>query len=166
MGILERIALSLGILLVVGAGSYWYGYTKGYAAAEKEWRAKVAQIELSAKKEAERLREEGEIISAKLVEAQSQVKIQTMETIRYVYVKASPTRLAIRADITDELNKNSRITEKVQALPASTEETGGTSERAAAEALLTARSAFELCREQVIALAEWARRVSTPKEKP
>lgn len=166
---LERYAIaaviSLALLAVVGMGSYFKGYRDGFAASEAKWSELKAEWEAASVAREKALREQGDLLAAELEAAKSKVRVETVEVVRTVYKKASATRACFTPDVTEILNRNSVIREKVErpdgtkVIEHKTEAApvGGTSELAAAEWVANARAAHEECRAQVGRLGDWIR---------
>lgn len=164
MTTLQRTAIALAILVVVLVGAYYKGYLDGYAsgvsATEAKWAEEKARIEKKAREEADALREKTDELQAKLTEAEANIKIKTVETIRYIVKYASPKRVALQADLTEVLNRNMQIRETVVrpqgAEPAQTYPEGsGTSERAMAEWAAKAIEENDRTIVRYRALVEW-----------
>lgn len=171
MGMLERWAIGLVLLLALAGGSYWKGYTDGFRKSEREWALQRAEMEGRARRQADDLRAEGGRLAAELIEARARVKIEYVEVIRYVTRVARPDRVALDADITRVLNQSAGIRETVDGRPGGTAAPGagaaadsdrsvGTSEKGVAEWIAQAVEMYQSCRLQATALQDFARACS------
>jgi hypothetical protein len=161
----------IALLMVIAGhvGAYNAGWFRGVAHERAVWEKEKASLLAAAQARAGVLKEKGEKLAAELELAKANVRTEYVEVIRTVKVKASATRACFTPDVTEILNRNSVIREKVErvgggvtVIEHKTEapaQSGGTSELAAAEWVLQAQAAHEQCRAQVGALAEWIRSI-------
>jgi hypothetical protein len=166
---IERYLIAAAVVIALLGGSfgtgYWKGYAAGVAATEAKWRKLKAEMEEASEAREAQLRERGETLAAELEAAKNKVRVQTIETVRVVYKKASATRACFSPDITEILNRNSKIRESIERPDGTTQvkehrtevPKGGTSELAAAEWVVHAQAAHEECRAQIGRLGDWIR---------
>lgn len=167
---IERYLIALAIVCAVGAGAfgtgYWKGYRAGVAATEAKWVKLKDEWEAASRARERALREKGDALAAELEAAKTKVRVETVEVVRTIYKKASATKQCFSPDITEILNRNTRIRETIER-PGAPKQVieykseapaeGGTSELAAAEWVANAQAAHEECRTQVGKLGEWIR---------
>lgn len=147
------------LLLASHAGTYALGWHRGYAASEGKWAAEKLELLAAAEARAKVLRERGDRLAAELEQARAQVRVEYVDKIRVIYRTASRSKEALSAAVTAALNRQP-IRESATPVAPDPEPVAGTSEAAAAEWIAGAQAAYEACREQVRALAEWAKGVS------
>lgn len=160
------IAATLVLSWVVTYNIGWYrGWNVGIELERGKWEKERARILLEAAIAAEKMRTENKRIVAELEEAKAKVRTEYVEVVRVIREKASPVKQCFNGSVTDALNRNSVIREKVErpgTPPKTIEhrsevEGGGTSELAAAEWVAQAQNNYGLCAAVVEGWQSWYR---------
>lgn len=181
MSFLEKFAVGalimVGLLGLASYKAYQVGHASGYAKAEKLYKAEIEKIEAEHDKEIKRLTEEGRRLNALVKEAEKNINVKYVETVRYVYKNARAGHASIDAALTRMLNNLTGIRENPppapaapgrdgadREAPADSSRPGATSERALSEWIAEAVTSHEKCRVRHNALIEWAKACSGGSE--
>jgi hypothetical protein len=167
MGRLQWAAIAIVVIGMSLVIAYWRGWVGGANYERQKWEVKTAQMHANAVRQQNEWRVRSDKLSMELINANTQIDSMAVKIRDLLTTRVSASRQCFSADVTRMLNTISPIRETVtpvagtDAAPAAAAaDSGGSSERAVAVALVEARTGYEKCRTQLHKLIDWVEEVT------